>query len=404
MLSKRDLLRASALAALPSGVMSLRALAQSDRPGFFKSRDIAEAGFVYGLPIVNVQFCDGNTYNYGYVGTRTTGSVASDFLAAGPDWKGNAPPDVKQVFRSSTQFSLAVFRTQLFNPGDIANVARVQAGYKAVPLSTYLGRPAPAPAPTIDFPVIDKELARTNFFDYLDFALQFAPPQSTEVDIRAQLARIGIGPSRTFNFSDLSLKNKLEVSLGLRAGNEKVEEAVANAGVEMNGWRVADINGSSAGYRGDWLSRAVVAKSGVYANDTVEACYPFTRNDNDGQPLDGSQHAYTLTFPAGQLPPVNAFWSLTMYDGKTQLLIQNPINRYLINSPMLPSLKDNADGSLTIYIQSQSPGSENESNWLPAPSGPIYLMMRLYWPKTESSSILPIGKGTWKPPGVLRKF
>jgi hypothetical protein len=474
MLSKRDLLRASTLAAL-SGSLSQGALAQSGRPGFFKSRDIAEAGFVYGLPLVmnyavmydfavnrkspqfkapfnviasdarvytykdtsvpvpnsdtpysilfmdlraeplvisvpaveagryySVQFCDGNTYNYGYIGTRATGSGAGDFLAAGPDWKGDAPPGVKQVFRSSTQFSLAVFRTQLLNAHDIANVARVQAGYKAVPLSSYLNRPAPEPAPAVDFPTIDKQRAKTNFFEYLDFALQFAPPEANEIDIRTQLARIGIGPGRAFDFHDLSLADKLEVGLGLRGGNEKVEAAAADAGVGMNGWRVTDIDGSSAGYHGDWLARAVVAKSGIYANDTVEACYPFTRSDSNGRPLDGSKHTYTLTFPANQLPPVNAFWSLTMYDGKTQLLIKNPINRYLVNSTMLPSLKTNTDGSLTIHIQAKSPGAENEPNWLPAPSGPIYLVMRLYWPKTGSLSILPIGKGSWKPPGVVR--
>ena len=118
------------------------------------------------------------------------------------------------------------------------------------------------------------------------------------------------------------------------------------------------------------------------------------------QPLDGSKHNYTLTFAAGQFPPVNAFWSVTMYDGKTQLLIKNPINRYLINSPMLPDLKKNADGSLTLYIQKDSPGTDKESNWLPAPDGPIYLVMRLYWPKETPPSILPPGEGTWKPPGV----
>ena len=121
--------------------------------------------------------------------------------------------------------------------------------------------------------------------------------------------------------------------------------------------------------------------------------YPFTRIDSDGQTLDGSKHNYTLTFPAGQLPPVNAFWSLTMYDGKTQLLIENPINRYLINSPMLPTMKTNADGSLTLYIQNKSPGADKEANWLPAPNDPIYLVMRLYWPKTEPPSILPPAKG-----------
>jgi len=133
----------------------------------------------------------------------------------------------------------------------------------------------------------------------------------------------------------------------------------------------------------------------------VEAVYPMARVDGKGQPLDGSKHNYTLTFPAGQLPPVNAFWSVTMYDGKTQLLIQNPINRYLINSPMLPQMKKNPDGSLTLYIQKDSPGGDKQSNWLPAPNGPIYLVMRLYWPRTEQPSVLPAGSGTWKPPAIV---
>lgn len=121
----------------------------------------------------------------------------------------------------------------------------------------------------------------------------------------------------------------------------------------------------------------------------------------DGTPLDGSKHAYTLTFAKDEYPPVNAFWSVTMYDGKTQLLIQNPIDRYLVNSPMLPQMKKNADGSLTLYVQKDSPGKDQESNWLPAPDGPIYLVMRLYWPKTEPPSILPPGEGTWKPPALV---
>jgi hypothetical protein len=130
--------------------------------------------------------------------------------------------------------------------------------------------------------------------------------------------------------------------------------------------------------------------------------YPLTRVTGSGETMDASKHNYTLTFPAGQLPPVNAFWSVTMYDGKTQLLIENPINRYLINSPMLPGMKTNPDGSLTLYIQKDNPGPDKESNWLPAPDGPVYLVMRLYWPKTEPPSILPPGEGTWAPPGVTR--
>ncbi|MEY3895876.1 MAG: hypothetical protein RLZZ214_1396, partial [Verrucomicrobiota bacterium] len=147
---------------------------------------------------------------------------------------------------------------------------------------------------------------------------------------------------------------------------------------------------------------AAAAKGGIYGNDAVEAVYPMTRVDATGETLDGGKHDYTLTFPAGQLPPVNAFWSVTMYDGKSQLLIENPLNRYLINSPMLSGMKANEDGSLTIYIQKDSLGADKESNWLPAPDGTIYLVMRLYWPKTEAPSILPAGEGTWKPPGIVR--
>jgi hypothetical protein len=121
----------------------------------------------------------------------------------------------------------------------------------------------------------------------------------------------------------------------------------------------------------------------------------------NGIVLDGSKHSYQMTFPAGALPPVNAFWSITMYDGRTQLLIDNPINRYLINSPMLPQLKKNADGSLTVYLQKDSPGKERESNWLPAPDGPMFVVMRLYWPKTEPPSVYPLGKGTWQPPALV---
>ena len=204
------------------------------------------------------------------------------------------------------------------------------------------------------------------------------------------------------NFKDLPLEQKLEIGLGMKEGDRKIDEAIANAGKAINGWRVSSLPGDSAHYNGDWLKRAAAAKAGIYGNDAVEATYPITRIDSDGQTLDGSKHNYALTFPAGQLPPVNAFWSLTMYDGKTQLLIENPINRYLINSPMLPTLKTNADGSLTLYIQNKSPGADTESNWLPAPNDTIYLVMRLYWPKTTPPSILPAGDGTWQPPGVKR--
>ena len=147
---------------------------------------------------------------------------------------------------------------------------------------------------------------------------------------------------------------------------------------------------------------AVIATAGMAQEQDKKPNILFIVSDDTGETLDGSKHNYTLTFPAGQYPPVNAFWSVTMYDGKTQLLIENPINRYLLNSPMLPDMKNNEDGSLTLYIQKDSPGADKESNWLPAPNGTIYLVMRLYWPKTEAPSVLPAGSGSWKPPAVVK--
>jgi hypothetical protein len=196
------------------------------------------------------------------------------------------------------------------------------------------------------------------------------------------------------------LERKLEIEIGMKNGEKKVEVGVAALGKRINGWQVGSAFGDRQYYHGDWLLRAAAAKAGIYGNDAEEAMYPMTRWLANGELLDGSKHVYTITFAAGEYPPVNAFWSVTVYDGKTQMLINNPINRYLINSPMLPDLKTNSDGSLTIYIQKDSPGADKESNWLPAPNGPIYLVMRLYWPKTQPPSILPPGEGTWKPPGI----
>src|SRR5204863_441197 len=211
----------------------------------------------------------------------------------------------------------------------------------------------------------------------------------------------GSDAGKTFDFKDLPLTHKIEIGLGMKDGEEKVEKYLATGQKDVNGWKIGSLFGDRQFYSGDWLKRAAAAKGGIYGNDAVEAVYPMAKTLADGEVLDGAKHEYTLTFSAGQLPPVNAFWSVTMYDGKTQLLIENPINRYLINTPMLPSMTKNADGSLTLYIQKDSPGADKEANWLPAPDGPIYLVMRLYWPKCEPPSILPPGEGTWKPPGIV---
>jgi hypothetical protein len=380
----------------------------SDTPYSMIWLDLRTEPMVISVPAVekkryySVQLIDGNTYNYGYIGSRATGNEPGDYMVVGPDWKGDTPPGIKKVFQSTTPFALTVFRTQLFNADDMPNVEKVQAGYKGQPLSAFLKQPAPPAAPKIDFPPATTAGIKENFYAYLDAALQFVPITPENKDIRAKLASIGIGPGKSFEFKDLSLEHKAAVLLAMKEGDDKVDKYLATGMKQVNGWKIGSLFGDSTFYKGDWLKRAAAAKGGIYGNDGIEAMYPMTRWDATGETLDGSKHSYTLTFAKDQLPPVNAFWSVTMYDGKTQLLIKNPINRYLINSPMLPDMKKNKDGSLTLYIQKDSPGKAKESNWLPAPDGPIYMVMRLYWPKTEPPSILPPGEGTWQPPGVVR--
>ncbi|MFY9937260.1 MAG: DUF1214 domain-containing protein, partial [Silvibacterium sp.] len=197
-------------------------------------------------------------------------------------------------------------------------------------------------------------------------------------------------------------EHQAAILLGMKSGDSKVEQYLVTGQKNINGWKISSLFGDRAFYNGDWLKRAAAAKGGIYGNDAVEAMYPMTRTTAQGETLDASKHNYTLTFASGQFPPVNAFWSVTMYDGKTQLLIENPINRYLINSPMLPGMKKNSDGSLTLYIQKDSPSADKKANWLPAPDGPVYLVMRLYWPKETPPSILPAGEGSWQPPAVVQ--
>jgi len=380
----------------------------SDTPYSFVWLDLRAEPMILSVPAVDraryysVQLIDGNTYNFGYIGTRATGTEAGDYMVVGPDWKGETPAGIKKVFRSTTPFAMTAYRTQLFNAADMPNVEKVQAGYKAKPLSVYLGKPAPAAAPAINFVPATTAGIKDNFFEYLDAALNVVPETARDKAVRAKLARIGIGPGKTFNYRDLSLEHKAAILIGLKQGDNAVDKWLANGNKVINSWNVGSFFGDEAFYNGDWVMRAGASKGGLYGNDAVEAMYPYTRADASGAKLDGSKHNYTLRFAPGQLPPVNAFWSVTMYDGESQFLIANPINRYLINSPMVDGMKRDADGGLTIYIQKDSPGGEKAANWLPAPDDEIYLVMRLYWPKTETPSILPAGSGSWSPPGIVK--
>jgi hypothetical protein len=379
----------------------------SDTPYSFVAMDLRAEPYVFCNPEIeksryfSVQLIDMYTFNYGYMGSRTTGNDAACYMIAGPSWKGEKPEGIAKVFQSETDFSIAAVRTQLFNPTDIENVKKIQAGYRGLPLSKFQNKPAPPAAPEIAWPKIDKQRADSDPFAYLNFVLQFCPPTGpaeVEVPLRARFAKIGVEAGKPFAVDKLTPDQKAELEAAMNSGIEKIKQRVETLGTDVNGWRVT-LNGfgDRQAYAGDWLLRAAAAMAGIYGNSPAEAVYPLLATDSDGNKPDTSTNRYTLTFPDGGLPPVNAFWSVTMYDGKTQLLIENPINRYLINSPMLPDLKKNADGSITLYIQKDSPGADTESNWLPAPNGLAYVVMRLYWPKEGSPSIY---NNTWKPPAV----
>jgi hypothetical protein len=250
--------------------------------------------------------------------------------------EGRQAGGVDKVLRCETEFAFAIFRTQLFNPSDIENVKKVQAGYKLQTLSGFLKRLAPPAPAEIKWPKIDKKLAESDPLAYLNFLLQFCPavgPSGVEKPLRAKFAKIGIEAGKPFPLEKLTEGQKAELAMGVKSGLEKIKKHIETAGKDENGWRVGSAFGDEAFFKGDWTLRAVAAMAGIYGNDAVEALYPMLATDSEGNKPDCSKKRYKLTFPKGQLPPANAFWSATMYDGKTQLLNENPINRYSSTRP-----------------------------------------------------------------------
>ena len=256
----------------------------SDTPDSVLWLDLRAEPMVLSVPAVDkkryyaVMLCDGNTYNFGYIGSRATGSDQGDYLVVGPDWKGDTPPGIKKVFTSTTPFALVAYRTQLFNAGDMPNVIKVQSGYKVQPLSAFLKQPAPPAAPKIDFPPATTAGIKGNFFEYLDAALQFIPPAPEANDIRTKLASIGVGPGKTFNFKDLSEAHKAAALLGMKQGDDKIDKFLSTGLKDINGWKVGSFFGDRDFYKGDCLMRAAIStRGGLYGNDAIEAMYPLTR-------------------------------------------------------------------------------------------------------------------------------
>lgn len=342
----------------------------------------------------SVQLIDGYTFNFAYIGSRTTGNDGGSFLIVGPEWEGETSEGINGVFRAGTDLAWALYRTQLFSPDDIANVQAVQAGYEVEPLSAFLGTEPPPPAPAIDFrKPLTPEAQRTSleFFDVLNFVLQFAPVDPSEVALRERFARIGVTAGEPFDAEAFSP----EVQQAIRQGMDDAwaqYAAFKTNEIDTGKTTSGDVFGTREFLRNNYLYRMTGAVLGICGNSREEAMYPVYTTDAAGAPLDGSKESYTLRFAPDQLPPVNAFWSLTLYELPSSLLYANDLNRYLINAPMLPGLKRDADGGLTLHISHTSPGAERESTWLPAPDGPFWLILRLYWPQQGALD------GTWTQP------
>jgi hypothetical protein len=371
----------------------------SDTPYSYLWMDLRTEPVVVTLPKIEKsryytgQIIDLYTYNFAYIGTRAYGNDGGVFMVTGPGWKGETPKGVKAVFNSETEFAYVLFRTQLFNPADLPNVKKIQAGYKAEPLSKFLAQPAPPTPSAVNWPKpADNMLTSAALFPYLNFMLQFCPTNPAETDLMARFAKLNIGAGKTFDFAKLSPQQQ-----------KAVNDGIADAGTDLNALMKqinadevssSDMFGTRAFLKGNYLHRYAGAKLGLYGNSGEEAIYLAYFVDASHAPLDSSKTNYELKFPKGQLPPEHAFWSLTMYDGKSQFLVANPLKRYLLNSTMLKSFKYGSGGSLTFYVQKSSPGAAKESNWLPAPDGPFYAVLRVYMPAPE------VVNGTWKKPAM----
>jgi hypothetical protein len=369
----------------------------SDTPYSFLWADLRAEPIVITVPKIEAgryytgQLVDLYTFNFAYLGSRAYGNDGGKFLLAGPRWKGDTPSGIKAIIQSETEFAYVLFRTQLFSPADLANVAKIQAGYDATPFSAYLGAAPPAPSPAVSWPIPVADMLTTPaLFSYLNFMLQFCPTNPSETELMDRFAKINVGAGKTFDMKSLSPELQKAVQAGITDADHDLDAIMKRISSEEIS--SAEMFGSREFLKNNYLHRFAGAKLGLYGNSGDEAIYLAYFVDATGAPADASKHSYSLTFPKGQLPPAHAFWSLTMYDGQTQLLVANPLKRYLLNSTTLKSYRYGADGSLTLYVRKDSPGADKVPNWLPAPDGPFYAILRIYMPAPE------VVNGTWKKP------
>ena len=342
-----------------------------------------------------IQPVDMYTHNFAYIGTRATGTDAGHYMFAGPNWKGPKPAGINAVLQSEGQFVVIFSRTLVYkkDPEDLPKARAQQRQYKLTPLSSFLGRAAIPQLPLPPYPEYDeKEVRSAGFIRYLNFLLGQVEPVPDERELLAQFSRIGIGPNRPFNSEALIPKIRNAMDRGVEAAHEQIKGEREHLGdARRNGWQLMyNTWGTRKVMQSRYLQRANAAMYGIYANSFEEAFYPVAFTDPAGKPLDGSKHTYAMHLRKEEIPSVHGFWSLTPYYWPQETLVANPIQRYSVGD-RTPGVEYGADGSLTIHLQYESPGPARESNWLPIPNGPFFLVWRLYWGRQPADR-------QWAPP------
>ena len=361
--------------------------------------DLAKEPYVLSLPDMQDRYflmpmLSGWTDVFEVPGNRTTGTQAQTYAITGPSWRGKLPAGVHEL-KAPTNMVWILGRTYCTGtPEDYKACHAIMDKYQLMPLSAY-GKPYTPPAGKVD-PAVDSKTAVRDqvhkmsavaYFTLLAKLMKDNPPAKEDAPTIEKLAKIGLVPGKEFDPAKLPAAAAKVIP---ETAQKKIMGHLKTAGTNINGWLFT----TKAGLYGThYEQRALITAIGLGANRPQDAVYPTSEVDAGGKPYSGA-NKYVMHFPKGETPPVDASWSITMYNGN-YFLVDNPLNRYTV-SPR-NNLKYNADGSLDIYIQNESPGKEKESNWLPAPKEKFILMMRLYWPKEKAPSII---DGSWKPPGA----
>jgi hypothetical protein len=329
-------------------------------------------------------------------GWRTTGTQAGNFLITPPGWAGKVPGEFTHI-AAPTSYVWIIGRTRTDGPQDYDAVHKIQAGYKVTPLSEWGKTPKPVEVkidPNIDMKTPPKVQADTmpadKYFAYAAELMKLHPPHITDEPIIAQMKRLGIEPGKSFDQSKQSPAVQAALESAPAVAQALMTWKIPTVARVANFW---SMNTDTMGVYGNYyLKRAMVTQVGLGANLPEDAIYPLNLADSSGKPLDGANR-YTIHFEKGATPPVDAFWSITLYDPEG-FQVGNVLNRFAVSSWM--PFKYNADGSLDLYFQNDSPGKDNEANWLPAPKGAFNLTMRLYAPQSDALT------GKWNPPPIVK--